>query len=96
MTHEERMELTYKKYPHLRPEGWKPKEERKVSEVWQNSKEKITPPIYETTNIHLSIHDDLPPEPDIHGDICPNCGQKTLIHESGCVKCTSCAWSACG
>ena len=60
MTHEERMELTYKKYPHLRPDGW------------------------------------IPPEPDIHGDICPHCGQKTLLHEEGCVKCTSCAWSACG
>ena len=39
---------------------------------------------------------ELPPEPDIHGDVCPNCGQKTLIHESGCVKCPSCSWSACG
>ena len=40
--------------------------------------------------------DDIPPEPDIHGDICPHCGQKTLLHEEGCVKCTSCAWSMCG
>ena len=69
MTHAERLEMTYKKYPHMRPEGWKPN----------------------TTEVQ-----DLPPEPDIHGDTCPNCGQKTLIHESGCVKCTSCAWSACG
>ncbi len=28
--------------------------------------------------------------------ICPNCGQETLIHEDGCMKCMSCAWSACG
>ena len=39
---------------------------------------------------------ELPPEPDIHGDVCPNCGRHTLIHESGCVKCLSCSWSACG
>ena len=40
--------------------------------------------------------EDLPPEPDIHGDICPHCGAKKLIHESGCVKCLNCSWSACG
>lgn len=28
--------------------------------------------------------------------ICPNCGQETLIHEDGCMKCMSCGWSACG
>ena len=40
--------------------------------------------------------DNLPPEPDIHGDVCPHCGAKKLIHESGCVKCLNCSWSACG
>ena len=40
--------------------------------------------------------DNLSPEPDIHGDVCPNCGAKKLIHESGCVKCLNCSWSACG
>ena len=40
--------------------------------------------------------EDLPPEPDIHGDVCPNCGANKLIHESGCVKCLNCSWSACG
>ena len=42
--------------------------------------------------------DDIPPDIDIHalGDVCPMCGQHTLIHESGCVKCPSCQWSACG
>lgn len=44
-------------------------------------------------NIDVS---ELPPEPDIHGDTCPHCGQNTLIHESGCVKSPSCGWSACG
>ncbi|MBR1437847.1 MAG: hypothetical protein IJ587_04855, partial [Synergistaceae bacterium] len=41
---------------------------------------------------------DIPPDIDIHalGDVCPMCGQHTLIHESGCVKCPSCSWSACG
>ena len=45
---------------------------------------------------HLRPKDWEPPEPDIHGDICPHCGHMTLIHESGCVKCTYCDWSACG
>ena len=36
MTHEERMELTYKKYPHLRPDSWKSKSERKISEILQS------------------------------------------------------------
>jgi len=27
-------------------------------------------------------------------DICPECGQP-LVHESGCVICLSCGWSAC-
>ena len=69
MTHEERMYLTYLKYPRMRPEGWKP------------------------SNTAIQ---DLPPEPDVNGDTCPICGSETLIHESGCVKCSSCLWSACG
>ena len=44
----------------------------------------------------IQVPEDLPPEPDIHGDICPNCGAHKLIHESGCVKCLNCSWSACG
>lgn len=26
---------------------------------------------------------------------CPECGEK-LIHESGCITCYNCGWSACG
>ncbi|MBQ7577611.1 MAG: hypothetical protein IJT21_04990 [Synergistaceae bacterium] len=96
MTHEERLADTYRRFPHLRPKDWEPKGEKKSLKYGKSVKKKITPPIYETTNIHLSIQDDLPPEPDIHGDICPHCGHMTLIHESGCVKCTYCDWSACG
>ena len=33
---------------------------------------------------------------EFHGDICPFCGNNSLLHESGCVKCTHCGWSACG
>jgi ribonucleoside-diphosphate reductase alpha chain len=29
------------------------------------------------------------------GDLCPECGQATLVHEEGCMKCYSCAHSAC-
>jgi len=28
-------------------------------------------------------------------DICPKCGQATLIYEEGCLKCTSCGYSKC-
>ncbi len=68
MTHEERLEMTYKRFPKMRS------------------------PDYKSRNTEIC----LLPEPDIHGDTCPNCGSKTLIHESGCVKCSYCAWSACG
>ena len=40
--------------------------------------------------------DELPPEPEAKGDICPMCGKSALIHESGCVKCLACSWSKCG
>jgi len=29
------------------------------------------------------------------GELCPECGQATLIHEEGCQKCTSCGYSKC-
>lgn len=29
------------------------------------------------------------------GDICPECGEGKMRPESGCVCCTSCAWSPC-
>ena len=40
---------------------------------------------------------DFPPDFDIHnlGDECPMCHQHSLVHESGCVRCTACLWNAC-
>lgn len=32
-------------------------------------------------------------EQQLHGDTCPICGRNTFIHESGCVKCSSCNWT---
>lgn len=29
------------------------------------------------------------------GELCPQCGQATFIHEEGCQKCTSCGHSKC-
>ena len=46
----------------------------------------------------ITLYDGIENFPDtgIHGDICPNCGQKMLLHESSCVRCLACKWSACG
>ena len=30
------------------------------------------------------------------GQICPNCGQETLVYQEGCLICTSCGTSRCG
>ena len=30
------------------------------------------------------------------GQVCPNCGQETLIYQEGCLICTSCGTSKCG
>jgi ribonucleoside-diphosphate reductase alpha chain len=30
------------------------------------------------------------------GQVCPNCGNETLIYEEGCLHCTSCDYSKCG
>lgn len=29
-------------------------------------------------------------------DKCPECGEMTLVHEGGCMHCTSCGFDACG
>ncbi len=31
----------------------------------------------------------------VHRDLCPECGQATLMHEEGCRHCTSCGYSKC-
>jgi len=30
------------------------------------------------------------------GAVCPNCGQKTLKYQEGCLICTNCGASRCG
>jgi ribonucleoside-diphosphate reductase alpha chain len=30
------------------------------------------------------------------GQICPNCGQETLVYQEGCLICTNCGTSRCG
>ena len=30
-----------------------------------------------------------------HGDICPHCGQLTLLHVEGCERCTACGYDKC-
>jgi len=34
-------------------------------------------------------------EPEVRGDICPECGASTLVFEEGCAKCYSCGHSEC-
>ena len=29
-------------------------------------------------------------------ELCPSCGQDSLIHEGGCVYCRNCGWGKCG
>ena len=38
--------------------------------------------------------EDLPPEPEVKGDVCPMCGGE-LIRWEGCFRCTKCGWSKC-
>jgi ribonucleoside-diphosphate reductase alpha chain len=35
------------------------------------------------------------PTPDSVGDLCPECGQATLVFEEGCQKCYSCGYTEC-
>jgi ribonucleoside-diphosphate reductase alpha chain len=49
---------------------------------------------------HLGIADieEAPPSlpmPEGVGDLCPECGQATLIYEEGCQKCYSCGFTEC-
>ena len=30
------------------------------------------------------------------GQVCPNCGQETLVYQEGCLICTNCGTSRCG
>ncbi len=38
----------------------------------------------------------LPNGTKANGQVCPNCGQETLIYQEGCLICTSCGTSKCG
>ncbi len=37
----------------------------------------------------------LPTPPAIVGDLCPDCGNSSLVNEEGCRKCMSCGYSEC-
>jgi ribonucleoside-diphosphate reductase alpha chain len=40
-----------------------------------------------------------PPQSPTHcngGDICPECGNGTLMHSEGCMKCLACSYTVCG
>ena len=38
----------------------------------------------------------LPNGTKANGQVCPNCGQETLIYQEGCLICTNCGTSKCG
>lgn len=44
--------------------------------------------------VYVEKHED-DPQILIRNGICPECGGN-LLHESGCVTCPYCGWSACG
>jgi ribonucleoside-diphosphate reductase alpha chain len=37
-----------------------------------------------------------PPKHTRHADVCPECGERTLVHVEGCEKCLSCDYDKCG
>jgi ribonucleoside-diphosphate reductase alpha chain len=43
----------------------------------------------------LPSSEPLPRRNPVRADICPQCGQATLIHEEGCNKCYECGYSNC-
>ena len=38
----------------------------------------------------------LPDGTEAKGQECPGCGQKTLVYQEGCLRCTSCGFGRCG
>ena len=38
---------------------------------------------------------DLKQPDNIHGEFCPECGQRSLFPDGGCWTCKSCAYSKC-
>jgi ribonucleoside-diphosphate reductase alpha chain len=38
----------------------------------------------------------IPDGTQINGQTCPECGQKTLIYQEGCLTCSNCGYSKCG
>jgi len=38
----------------------------------------------------------IPDGTQIKGQTCPECGQKTLVYQEGCLKCNNCGYSRCG
>ncbi|KAA6315371.1 hypothetical protein EZS27_034157, partial [termite gut metagenome] len=45
--------------------------------------------------IKRSLKTFLAKEEETKFDICPHCGEKTLINTGGCMQCTACGWSKC-
>ena len=43
----------------------------------------------------VKVHEVAAPDPSRIGDLCPECGQATLVNEEGCRKCYSCGYSEC-
>lgn len=44
-------------------------------------------------DVELPQQEVIASEPD--GDICPECGQKAIVHEGGCMCCKACGYSKC-
>ena len=71
-----------------------------LADFLDRSAEEAPPKLANGTNGHgnptptgLQINPVAPPA--IVGDLCPDCGNSSLVNEEGCRKCNSCGYSEC-
>lgn len=68
---------------------------RIIEREWEKEKDKMEQTIVLYDEESEPEEETLVSEPS-ENTICPECGNATLYHESGCVLCTECGYSKCG
>jgi ribonucleoside-diphosphate reductase alpha chain len=43
----------------------------------------------------VAVQAAIAPKRKVNFDLCPKCGEASLVHEEGCKKCYGCGYSAC-
>ena len=66
-----------------------------LAEFLDRSAEEAPPRLANGRNGHSSPQANLPAPTGIVGDLCPDCGNSSLVNEEGCRKCNSCGYSEC-